>query len=66
LRLKVANAAEADRNASHLALCNCDLSWLPFANRIAEFLHQASIQKKERMLEAVRLKGGGIRPGDGN
>jgi hypothetical protein len=64
LRLKVANAAEADLNASHLALCNYDLFGLPFANRTAEFLPQPCIQKKDRMLKAVRLKGGGLRPGD--
>jgi len=66
LRLKVANAAKADRNASRLAFRHNDCHWLPSAILTFASDIQTDIPKKERMLEAVRLEGGGLRPGGGS
>lgn len=58
------HAAEA-RSAARLALRNCEPLRLFVGNPIFDFVLDASIPKKQ-MLKAVRLKGGGFRPGDGD
>jgi hypothetical protein len=48
-----------------LAFCNCDLSWFPFVNSLAEIVRKSGISKKRPDAKALRLKGGGFKPGDG-